>query len=102
MKKGIFLLILTICLVLMISTSAMAIWINPFNDVDEEDWFYPAVRYVNDEGLMLGTAPTIFAPLNSVTRGQTVTILWRHDEQPTPAGVSSFTELNSRLVSGCC
>ena len=96
MKKGILFVLLTICLVLFISTSAMAYWVNPFSDVDDppdEEWFYDAVGYNYENGIMLGTSPTTFSPNSPVTRGQVVTVLYRMEEEPGYDTASPFTDL---------
>ena len=51
-------------------------WENPFEDVTEEDWFYDAVSYVNQYGLMNGVADTQFAPKGKVTRAQAVQMVY--------------------------
>jgi len=55
-----------------------------FADVPQGAWFYEAVQYVRDQGLMTGTGPNTFAPLENTTRGMFVTILGRM------AGVSAM------------
>ena len=40
------------------------------------DWFYDAVQYVFEKGLMLGVSDTEFGPNLSTTRGMIVTILY--------------------------
>ena len=52
-------------------------WNNPFTDVPKSAWYYDAVRYVYEHGLMMGTSPTTFSTEGTTTRGQIVTILWR-------------------------
>lgn len=52
-------------------------WTNPFMDVAEDAWYYDAVRYVNENGLMAGTSANTFAPDLTTTRGMIVTILYR-------------------------
>ena len=54
----------------------------PFSDVDSGDWFYDAVKYVYDNGLMNGADGGIFDPYGATTRGQIVTILWRLEGSP--------------------
>ena len=66
-------------------------WLNPvidavnggasgaFTDVKSGDWFYDAVRYVNEYGLMTGTADNCFSPNAPVTRGMVMTILARRE-----------------------
>lgn len=48
-----------------------------FGDVNVGDWFYDAVRYVSEYGLMTGTADNQFSPNAPVTRGMVMTILAR-------------------------
>ena len=57
-------------------------WTNPFVDVPEDAWYYDAVRYVNENGLMAGTSANTFAPDLTTTRGMIVTILYRLEGSP--------------------
>lgn len=52
-----------------------ASWVNPFTDVDENDWFYDAVKFVNERQLFVGTTETTFSPRMAMTRGMFVTVL---------------------------
>jgi|GEM_PF-6895545 len=49
----------------------------PFTDVNAGDWFYGAVQYVHERGIMQGTSTTTFAPNVTLTRAQVVAILFR-------------------------
>jgi len=53
-------------------------WNSPFSDVGMSDWFAPAVNYVYQKGLMLGTAQNLFSPNVLVSRGMLVTTLYRN------------------------
>ena len=57
-------------------------WTNPFVDVPEDAWYYDAVKYVNENGLMAGTSVNTFAPDLTTTRGMIVTILYRLEGAP--------------------
>lgn len=57
-------------------------WTNPFVDVAEDAWYYDAVKYVNENGLMAGTSANTFAPDLTTTRGMIVTILYRLEGTP--------------------
>ncbi len=57
-------------------------WINPFVDVPADAWYYDAVEYVNENGLMAGTSANTFAPDLTTTRGMIVTILYRLEGSP--------------------
>ena len=50
---------------------------NPFGDVDENDYYYKAVLWAYENGVTLGTGEGCFSPNATVTRGQTVTFLYR-------------------------
>lgn len=57
-----------------------------FSDVDESDWFYADVNYVNEHDLMKGTGENNFSPYEETTRGMIVTILWRLEGEPLEEG----------------
>ncbi len=57
-------------------------WKNPFNDVEESDWYYGSVKYANENGIINGVSPTEFAPKLNVTRAMFVTLLYRLEKQP--------------------
>lgn len=67
-------------------------YISPFKDVNKTDWFYDAVRFVLENGLMVGTGTDTFEPELLVTRGMLVTILHRLENQP-PALNGNFTDV---------
>ena len=71
------------------------IWNNPFTDVKETDWFYDAVRYVNQKGLFSGTTATTFSPNLATTRAMLVTVLYRLDGQPAVTGSSKFSDVSA-------
>ena len=48
-----------------------------FRDVAVSDWYFDAVQYVLEKGLMNGTSDWTFAPNDATTRGMIVTILAR-------------------------
>lgn len=64
----------------------------PFTDVREKDWFYDAVSYVYDQGLMSGTDETRFSPNVTTTRAMIVAILYKLEGQPE-SGLSDFTDV---------
>lgn len=66
----------------------------PFVDVSAGDWFYDAVVYVYDNGLMSGTAATTFGPNVGTTRGMIATILWRLAGSPN-GGANPFADVSS-------
>jgi len=64
-------------------------WINPFEDVRSNDWFYSDVQYVHERGLMIGTSlsPRLFSPHMTTTRGMFVTLLYRIAGTPSVSGL---------------
>ena len=53
-----------------------------FTDVSEDDWYYDAVMWAAEEGIVLGNPDGTYAPEDDVTREQMVTILWRYAGEP--------------------
>lgn len=70
-------------------------WDNPFTDVASSDWFYDAVRYVNENGLMNGTEATVFSPNMDLTRGMFITIIYRFEGEPDAAGTVTFQDVDA-------
>ena len=67
----------------------------PFSDVTESEWFYDAVTYAYENGLMDGVGMGLFAPNSETTRAQLVTILYRLAGQPAPSGDSGFSDVET-------
>lgn len=68
-------------------------WEIPFSDVREADWFYGAVKYVNEKGLMAGTGQTTFGPHDNTTRGMIVAILYRLEGTPAVSAANPFSDV---------
>ena len=66
----------------------------PFTDVKSSDWYYNAVKYVYENGLMAGTSDTTFDPETKLTRAMAAQILYNLDGQPTVSGDATFTDMN--------
>ena len=67
----------------------------PFTDVAEGSWYYDAVRYVYENGLMAGTSNTKFEPDLTTTRGMIVTILYRLEDTPAVSSMADFTDVET-------
>ncbi|HMM05292.1 MAG TPA: S-layer homology domain-containing protein [Clostridiales bacterium] len=67
--------------------------VHPFTDVKDSDWFYDAVRYVYEKGLMVGTSANDFSPHNGTTRGMIVTILHRLEGSPEAGAANPFSDV---------
>lgn len=70
-------------------------WINPFSDVKKEDWFYDYVQYVSQNGLMNGTATSLFSPNEKLTRAMFVTVLYRSENEPKISMQNEFSDVQS-------
>ena len=51
---------------------------NSYTDVSEKEWYYDAVQYASQNGLMNGVGNGKFDPEGSITREQMATILFRY------------------------
>jgi len=58
--------------------SPCAVSSNPFTDVKPGDYFYEAVLWAMDNGIVQGCGGDIFAPQKQVTRAQFATMLYRY------------------------
>ncbi|HUF31898.1 MAG TPA: S-layer homology domain-containing protein [Acidimicrobiales bacterium] len=56
---------------------------HPFTDVEAGSYYEPAVAWAAEQGITTGATPTQFNPMSGVTRGQSVTFLWRAAGTPT-------------------
>ena len=71
----------------------------PFVDVTEDAWYYEAVKYVYENGLMIGTADDTFAPNSTLSRAMVAQILYNLEGQPTADGKSSFTDASGHWAA---
>lgn len=65
----------------------------PFTDVNTSAYYYPALLWAYENGIVAGTSDTTFSPNATVTRGQVVTFLYRAAKQPSVTGTTAFTDL---------
>ena len=65
----------------------------PFTDVTPEDWFYTAVEYLYNEGIMNGTSETEFSPEYELNRATVVTILYRLEGEPEVEAEGTFSDV---------
>ena len=68
---------------------------NPFKDVKSSAYYYYAVLWAVENGITYGTSQTTFSPNNTVTRGQTVTFLWRMEGEPKVNTSNPFKDVKS-------
>ena len=66
----------------------------PFLDVAEGSWYYDAVSYVYEHGLMTGTSDTAFAPDANLTRAMMATVLWAMEGSPVVNYAMTYTDVS--------
>lgn len=64
-----------------------------FTDVAKDAWYREAADFCADNGLMVGTAPGVFSPNVTTTRGMIVSLLYRLSGAEKPTGESPFTDV---------
>lgn len=64
-----------------------------FEDVPAGAWYASAVEQMTQQGYLTGVDSLHFAPLDNVTRAMVVTVLWRMEGSPPPAGASGFADV---------
>ena len=65
---------------------------NPFSDLNPSAYYYDAVLWAVENGITVGTSATTFSPDAVLTRGQTVTFLYRAAGSPAASG-NSFADV---------
>lgn len=71
-------------------------WTERFDDVSEGEWFYKAVVWANNNGIVNGTSETTFDPNDNVTREQVAAILYRYSGASEGTGdLSAFPDADS-------
>ena len=71
----------------------------PFTDVKSSDYFYKAVVWAYNEGIITGTSSTKFSPNSSITRQDLVVMLWRMQNKPKVTASNPFTDVNEGMYS---
>ena len=54
----------------------------PFKDVTDQDWFFPYIDYVYENGIMKGLNDISFGPNDTLARAQFAVILYRMNDMP--------------------
>ena len=63
-----------------------------FSDIKAGDWFYDAVLYTYENGLMSGTGAAAFSPNQTLTRAMVAQVLYSMEGAPA-GGTSTFTDV---------
>lgn len=94
MKKQIIATALTFSL--LSGATALAADSVSFSDVTQNDWAYPAISALTDQGIIAGVGNGLFVPKGSVTREQFAKMLTLTFELPVSAQPSqTFTDVTS-------
>lgn len=64
----------------------------PFTDVKSGAWYYDAVKYVYENGLMAGTSDTTFDPKMKLNRAMAAQILYNLEGKPAVTEAATFTD----------
>ena len=64
-----------------------------FTDVKSGSYYEKAVAWAVENKVTTGTSATTFSPDATVTRGQSVTFLWKANNSPAAASASVFTDV---------
>ena len=67
---------------------------NPFTDVAETDFYYNAVLWAVANGITTGKTETSFAPLDTCTRAEAITFLYRAKGEPFVIGSEQFDDVD--------
>ena len=68
-------------------------FVNPYSDVSPTDWYYKAVMFATEKGLVNGTGGGKFSPSTPTTRAMFATVLYRLAGQPSITNHSTFSDV---------
>jgi len=66
-----------------------------FTDVDTDAYYYKAVLWATEKGIVKGTSTTTFSPNDNCTRAQIVTLQYRTAGSPAAGTVNPFTDVSA-------
>ncbi len=66
----------------------------PFTDVAAADWFYNAVKYAYENGLMDGVGGNLFAPGVTLNRAMLVQVMWNLEGNPAADSTTAYTDVS--------
>lgn len=67
-----------------------------FDDVPVDAWFFQAVEYVAQAGIMTGLTETTFGPVDPLARAQLAVMLWRMEGCPEVEEITHFVDMNEK------
>ena len=69
--------------------------VDAFLDINTGAWYYDAVKYVVENGLMSGTGTYTFAPNTTLSRGMIAQMLYALEGKPSVSATNSFTDVSA-------
>ncbi|MEL7567864.1 MAG: S-layer homology domain-containing protein, partial [Dehalobacterium sp.] len=70
--------------------------VKSFTDIQENDWYYAAIKFVTDRGLFTGISSTTFEPQTTMSRDMLVTVLYRMEGEPVVGNdASNLSDVNA-------
>ena len=69
--------------------------ISAFTDAKTSAWYHDGVHWALENGVMNGVGDGKFAPNDTTTRAQVVTMLWRLEGSPAYVGMSEFSDVDN-------
>lgn len=80
----------------MVGYDPAAAWKDPYSDVAQGAWYYDAVRFVTENGLMSGFGNGLFGPDEALSRAQLAQILYSKEGRPAATG-TLFTDVTAGM-----
>ncbi|NBJ90936.1 S-layer homology domain-containing protein [Acutalibacter sp. 1XD8-36] len=71
-------------------------WDNPFSDISEDNWYYEAVRFAQEQGLMNGYSDGRFGAEDTLSRAQLAQILFNREGRPGVDYLLDFSDVGGR------
>ena len=69
--------------------------VDAFLDINTGAWYYDAVKYVVENGLMSGTGTYTFEPNTTLSRGMIAQMLYALEGKPSVSATNSFTDVSA-------
>lgn len=80
-------------------------WVNPYTDMDEDDWFYSYVRALSARSVVSGYPDNTFRPGDTLTTGEALKLILLAAGYPEQAAVSGHWASGYQALAvqlGCC
>ena len=68
---------------------------SPYSDVDPSAWYFAAVLYTYENGIMSGIGDGMFSPNTNLDRAMIAQVLYNMEDTPAVSGDSGFSDVDS-------